>query len=54
MFGYPGAGRATPAARLARDFNLQIISTGELLHEEVNGKGILARSAKYLLRGIIR
>ncbi|PKP54051.1 MAG: adenylate kinase [Bacteroidetes bacterium HGW-Bacteroidetes-1] len=42
LFGYPGAGRATQAARLASDFNLRCISTGELLQEEVQNNGALA------------
>jgi adenylate kinase len=37
---------------LARDFNLQVISTGELLHEEVKCKGSLAEKiSPYLKKG---
>lgn len=54
LFGYPGAGRATQAARLAADFNLRIISTGELLQEEVMGKGSLAgKITPYLEKGLL-
>jgi len=54
LFGYPGAGRATQAARLASDFNLRIISTGELLQEEVEGKGSLAgKITPYLEKGLL-
>lgn len=54
LFGYPGAGRATQAARLAKDFNLGIISTGELLQEEVKTKGSLAsKITPYLEKGLL-
>ncbi len=54
LFGYPGAGRATQAAKLALDYNLTIISTGELLHEEVRGKGKLASKIEpYLNNGLL-
>ncbi len=54
LFGYPGAGRATQAARLAKDFNLGIISTGELLQEEVKTKGSLSsKITPYLEKGLL-
>lgn len=54
LFGYPGAGRATQAMRLARDFNLQVVSTGELLHDEVKEKGPLSGKIEpYLSKGLL-
>lgn len=54
MFGYPGSGRATQAARLAKAFNLQVISTGNLLHEEVKAGGALAeRIEPFLKAGLL-
>jgi adenylate kinase len=54
LFGYPGAGRATQAARLAADYNLTIISTGELLQEEVHLRGSLAgKISPYLSKGLL-
>ncbi len=49
MFGFPGAGRATQASQLAKDFNFIIISTGELLNEEVRNNGSLASQIAPLL-----
>jgi adenylate kinase len=54
LFGYPGAGRGTQAARLASDFNLRCISTGELLQEEVKEKGPLAEKIiPFLEKGLL-
>ena len=54
MFGYPGSGRASQAARLAKEFNLTVISTGKLLHEEVSRKGALsAQIEPYLNDGLL-
>jgi adenylate kinase len=54
LFGYPGAGRATQAVRLAADFNLRIISTGELLQEEVRDNGPLSsKIAPFLNKGLL-
>lgn len=49
LFGYPGSGRATQASRLAADFNLTIVSTGELLQQEVRTAGSLAAEVAPLL-----
>lgn len=49
LFGYPGSGRATQASRLAADFNLTIVSTGELLQQEVRAAGSLAAEVAPLL-----
>lgn len=54
LFGYPGAGRATQAAKLAADFQLTIVSTGELLQEEVHEKGQLAPKIEpFLQKGLL-
>ncbi|MDO8971919.1 MAG: adenylate kinase, partial [Saprospiraceae bacterium] len=53
LFGFPGAGRATQAARLAQDFNLTIISTGELLQEELKSGGNVGEQIKpFLEKGL--
>ncbi len=49
LFGYPGSGRATQASRLAADFNLTIVSTGELLQQEVRAAVSLAAEVAPLL-----
>lgn len=49
LFGYPGSGRATQAAKLAADFDLTIVSTGELLQNEVKTSGSLAAEVAPLL-----
>ena len=49
LFGYQGSGRATQASRLAADFNLTIVSTGELLQQEVRAAGSLAAEVAPLL-----
>lgn len=46
LFGYPGSGRSTQGQALAKEFNLEFISSGELLAKEINentklGKKIL-------------
>lgn len=54
LFGYPGAGRATQAAKLASDYQLTIVSTGELLQEEVREKGQLAPKIEpFLQKGLL-
>jgi adenylate kinase len=54
LFGYPGAGRGTQAARLASDFNLRCISTGELLQDEVREHGSLAEKIiPFLEKGLL-
>jgi len=53
LFGYPGAGRATQADKLATDFNLTCISTGELLHEEAKLNNQMSKQIKpYLQKGL--
>lgn len=38
LFGYPGSGRSTIGRRLANNYNLEYISTGEILEKEVKNK----------------
>lgn len=53
LFGYPGAGRASQADKLASDFNLTCISTGELLHQELKeGSSISNQIKPYLEKGL--
>ena len=35
LFGPPGAGKGTQADNLVKDFNLQKVSTGDLLRNEI-------------------
>ncbi len=49
MFGYPGSGRATQSALLAKELNLTTISTGELLQNEVQAHGSLRNEIVPLL-----
>lgn len=54
LFGYPGAGRATQADKLAHDFNLTCISTGELLQDELKSGSPMAEKIKpYLEKGLL-
>ncbi len=46
LFGYPGAGRATQADKLAHDLNLTCISTGELLQEALRTDAPMAEKIK--------
>jgi adenylate kinase len=53
LFGYPGAGRSTQADKLARDFGLTCISTGELLHQEMNnGTSVSVQIRPYMEKGL--
>ena len=49
IFGPPGAGKGTQANKLAKDFNLYKISTGDLLREEVKKKTSLGKEIKSIL-----
>jgi adenylate kinase len=52
LLGPPGAGKGTQAARLAEDFGLQYIATGNMLRERVREGTDLSRKAKeYMDRG---
>ena len=43
LFGYPGAGRATQARKLSKDFGLVYLATGEMLTEEIKTKSQLSK-----------
>lgn len=43
LFGYPGAGRATQARKLAQEFGLVYLATGEILTEELAKNTELSR-----------
>jgi adenylate kinase len=52
LLGPPGAGKGTQAERLAEDFNLAYIPTGNMLREAVREETELGRKAKeYMERG---
>ncbi|HYM56681.1 MAG TPA: adenylate kinase [Solirubrobacteraceae bacterium] len=46
LFGPPGAGKGTQAARLREDFDLPYIATGDLLREHRNNETDLGKQAK--------
>jgi adenylate kinase len=43
LFGYPGAGRATQARKLAKEFDLVYLATGEMLTEELKTESKLSK-----------
>jgi len=43
LFGYPGAGRATQARKLAKEFDLIYLATGEMLTAELETKSELSK-----------
>ena len=52
LLGPPGAGKGTQAARLAEDFGLQYVATGNMLRDAVREETELGRKAKeYMDRG---
>lgn len=54
LFGYPGSGRATQAALLAKELHLTVISTGGLLNEErVSGSATGRELNRYLENGLL-
>lgn len=54
MFGHPGAGMTTQAARLAREFDLTPLSTREVLQEEVERNTPMGKFAKpYIEKGLL-
>jgi len=54
FFGPPGAGKGTQAKRIAREFNMVYLSTGEMIRKEVENQTELGKIAKpYLETGDI-
>ena len=52
LFGKPGAGKGTQAARLREDFDLPYIATGDMLREHRDNKTELGQEAqKYMSNG---
>ena len=52
LFGPPGAGKGTQAARLREDFDLPYIATGDILREAVKEESELGKKAKeYMDKG---
>ncbi len=52
MIGAPGAGKGTQAVRIAADFGITHISSGDLLREHVTKESSIGRAAKeYISRG---
>ena len=43
LFGYPGAGRATQARKLAEEFGLIYLATGEMLTSELKTNSPLSK-----------
>ena len=54
MFGYPGAGMTTQASRLAKEFDLTMIATRELLQEEVKANTPIGKQIQpYMEKGLL-
>lgn len=54
LFGYPGAGRGTQATKLAERFNLQVLSTGQLLQKSIEQNTPLSSKIKpFLEKGLL-
>jgi adenylate kinase len=52
LFGPPGAGKGTQAARLREDFDLPYIATGDMLREHrANETGLGKQAAEYMSNG---
>lgn len=49
IFGPPGAGKGTQAKKLARQYKLTYISTGDILREEIKNDTHLGRDAKAII-----
>jgi adenylate kinase len=49
LFGAPGSGKGTQAARLKQDFGIPHISTGDLLRAEIKAESELGKKAKTLM-----
>ena len=48
IFGPPGAGKGTQSEKIARDFNLVQISTGDLLRNEIQLQTMLGKKIESL------
>ena len=54
LFGPPGAGKGTQAAKILKNFNLHKISTGNLLREEIKKETRLGKEIKPIIdRGLL-
>lgn len=54
MLGYPGSGRGTQAKKLAQKYNLNYISTGDILFEEIKNDTVFGKQIKpYIENGEI-
>src|SRR5690606_27028662 len=54
LFGPPGSGKGTQSAKLIEAYNLQHISTGDLLRDEVSRRTPLGvEAAKYMDQGLL-
>jgi len=49
MFGPPGAGKGTQAARLQEKYKIKKLSTGDMLRAEVASESELGKEIKYIL-----
>ena len=49
LFGAPGSGKGTQAARLKQDLGIPHISTGDLLRAEIKAESELGRKAKSIM-----
>jgi len=54
LLGPPGAGKGTQSRRLAQEYNLKIISTGDIFREEIRKESELGKKVKkYLEAGLL-
>ena len=52
LFGAPGCGKGTQAARLVEKYNLNHVSTGDVIRREIKAGSELGRSMEgYISRG---
>jgi len=49
LFGPPGAGKGTQADNLVKAYNLQKVSTGDLLRKEINNNTLLGKRIKNII-----